>query len=676
MNRSIILSCLLLSAPAFGQDNAGAASASPTAAVAAMPIEHFTRHDEFGTIRISPDGEFIALSMSEQKERSALIFIRLKDRKLVSGVQAPDPYAIGSFHWVSPTRLVYLIAERQSRLTQPVPTGEIFAIDRDGGAQRRLYGYRAGERSVGTHLPVKQASYATPELISVLKDDDQNILIAEFPWRDIGGYWRFNPDAQPRITRLNVYSGKKQSVGVAPLRNATVLVDRSDQVRFALGLNEQYQVAVSWKPEPGGPWTEFGLPGFREESIEPYRFSADNRSVLFTGVHEGESLQKLYRLDLQTQAVEKLHGFDDVDVSDIVLDFANRDIIGVRADTGRADYHWLVKNDPAAQLHAALERAFPGQSVAITSASDDGRLAIAFVSSDTNPGDYYLFDTQAKKADFLRAARMWIDPQRMRPKQPIEVTARDGLKLHGYLTRPAGEGPHPLIVLPHGGPHGIRDTWTFDGEAQLFASRGYAVLQINFRGSGGYGMDFQLAGYRQWGAQMQDDVTDATRWAITQGIAPADRICIYGGSYGGYAALMGVVREPDLYRCAIGSAGVYDLELMLTSADVPDSRSGRTYLNRVLGDNPADLRARSPVYNAERIKAPVLLIHGKADWRADYEQAQRMKEALEKHRKPVEWMALSREGHNFYDEETRREVYERMLAFLDKHLMTANVTAP
>lgn len=667
MKKFLTFACAFLSVAAVAQDQGGAAAKTVDKA-ADMPIEHFTRHDEFGTIKISPDGEFIAMSVSAQKGDSALVFISLKDRKLVSGVQAPDPYAIGHFTWVSSTRVIYFLAERGWRLKQPVLTGEIFAVNRDGSAQRQLYGYRAGQRKLGTNIPVREASYATPELISALKDDEQNILIAEFPWRETSGYWLFNPDAQPRITRLNVFNGKKQQIGVAPLRNASLLVDRDDQVRFALGYNEDFRLSVSWKPRAGDPWTEFALPGFREQSIEPYRFSTDNRSVLFTGVRERESLRKLYRLELQTEAVEELFGFDDVDVSDIVVDFADREVIGVRADTARADYHWLAKTNPAAQLHSSLERAFPGQSVAITSASDDGRLAIAFVSSDTNPGDYYLFDTQAKKADFLRATRVWIDPGRMRPKQAIAVTARDGLKLHGYLTRPAGERPAPLIVLPHGGPHGIRDTWMFDEEAQLFASRGYAVLQINFRGSGGYGMDFETAGYRQWGARMQDDVTDATRWAVAQGIAPADRICIYGASYGAYAALMGVVREPDLYRCAIGSAGVYDLELMFTTADVSDSRSGRTYLNKVLGEDLADLRARSPVHNAERIKAPVLLIHGKADWRADIEQLERMKNALEKQGKPVESMALSREGHSFYDEQTRRAVYERILAFLGQHL--------
>jgi len=229
-------------------------------------------------------------------------------------------------------------------------------------------------------------------------------------------------------------------------------------------------------------------------------------------------------------------------------------------------------------------------------------------------------------------------------------------------------------VLPHGGPHGVRDKWSYDWEVQLLANRGYAVLQVNYRGSGGYGLDFESSGYHEWGARMQDDITDATRWAIDNKLAEPDRICIFGASYGGYAALMGAVREPKLYRCAIGYAGVYDLELMLSSGDIPRSRLGRAYLSSALGDDVTQLRSRSPAFNAAQIQVPVLLIHGKEDWRADFKQAKQMKAALEANHKQFEWMALSREGHGVYDEETRREVYERILKFLDRYLQAGGST--
>jgi dipeptidyl aminopeptidase/acylaminoacyl peptidase len=663
MQRLIVVACLFLAGLAV----AGDAPAPVAAANVQLPLEFFTRRDELGTIKISPDGATIAMSTTA-KEHSLLLFIRLSDHKMIGGVNAPDPYRMGRFDWVSNNRVIYSISERWVTVKEPIGTGEIFAINTDGSKSARLYGYRNGESQMDTRLKRKEASYASARLVSSLKGDDENILIAEYPWRLMGNIWVENPDAQPIITRLNVFSGKKKPLGPAPLRHAYVLVDRNDEVRFAIGEDQAFRTAVSWKPQPGAPWQEFALPGFEGDTLDPYRFSGDNDSVVFSGVREGESLRNVYRLNLKTQAVDKLYGYDGVDVTGVVTDFSDREIIGVRTDVSKAEYHWLAEDDPAAKLHIALERAFPGQSVEITSASDDGKRALVFVNSDTNPGDYYLFDTQARKADYLRPTRNWIDPKQMRPKEAIEITARDGLKLHGYLTRPAGNGPHPMIVLPHGGPHGYRDTWEFDDEVQLFANRGYAVLQVNFRGSGGYGVAFEAAGYRQWGASMQDDVTDATHWAIEHGVAAANRICIYGASYGGFAALMGVAREPDLYRCAIGLSGVYDLELMLSSADLPDSQSGRAYLDRVLGSDIADLHKRSPAYNAERIKAPVLLIHGKADWRADYDQLEHMKGALEKYQKPVETMAISQEGHYIYDEQTRTQVYERILAFLDKNL--------
>ena len=655
----LIATSIPVSVPA--QTPATAPAAGP------IPLEVFTRFDEFGGVKISPDGEFIAV-LTGKYGRSTIIFTDLKARKVISGIRTPEDCEIDEYHWISPTRLIYTIAQRQRGNVRPTPTGEIYAIDRDGKAGRQLYGYRAEQSTLGTHMETRKSSYATPELLRATRKDPNHILIAEYPWRNAGTYWYSDPDAKPVISRLDVYSGKKQQLDTAPLSGARVLLDFDDNVRFAYGENERQKAAVSWKPEPGSDWTSFELAGFRDETVTPWRFSTDNRSVFLTAVREGETFDALYRLDLQTKAIEKVHAFEDSGVDALITDFADREIVGVSGYTARQTDYWLLKENPAAQTYQALQRAFPQQRVRVTSHSDDGRLAIVLVDSDVNPGDYYVFDTVNNRAEFLRAGRVAIEPKRMRPKEPLTLTARDGLQLHGYVTRPAGDGPHPMVVLPHGGPYGVRDWWEFDPEVQLLANRGYAVLQVNFRGSGDYGPDFQLAGYREWGGKMQDDLTDATRWAIEQKVAAPDRICIYGASYGGYAALMGVTREPDLYRCAIGVAGVYDLELMLESGDIPDSDLGKAFLERTVGSDVAKLRAQSPTYNAQNIKVPVLLIHGKVDGRADFEQAKRMKAALEKNHRQFDFLALSGEGHGVYDEQTRREVYERILQFLAANL--------
>ncbi|MCG8464102.1 MAG: prolyl oligopeptidase family serine peptidase, partial [Xanthomonadales bacterium] len=267
------------------------------------------------------------------------------------------------------------------------------------------------------------------------------------------------------------------------------------------------------------------------------------------------------------------------------------------------------------------------------------------------------------------ARRSWIDKQRLRPVQNIELTARDGQKLRGYLTLPADEKkPYPLVVLPHGGPFGIRDYRDFNGEVQLLAHNGYAVLQVNFRGSGGYGTAFEKAGHRQWGQAMQDDLTDATQWLVEQGYADKNRMCIFGASYGGYAALMGVIREPDLYRCAIGYAGVYDLNMMYEEGGLRYYSDGVTYLERTLGEDSPELKAYSPVHQVDKIKVPLFIAHGGEDRVVPDEHAKALRDALKDANKEFEWLHYRREVHGFANQEHLQAFYSKVLAFLDEHI--------
>jgi dipeptidyl aminopeptidase/acylaminoacyl peptidase len=229
-----------------------------------------------------------------------------------------------------------------------------------------------------------------------------------------------------------------------------------------------------------------------------------------------------------------------------------------------------------------------------------------------------------------------------------------------------------MVVNPHGGPMGIADVWGFDRDVQLMASRGYAVMRVNFRGSGNHGRQFERAGYRQWGGLMQDDLTDATRWAITQGIADPGRICIYGASYGGYAALMGAVKEPDLYRCAAGHVGVYDLNMMYGQGDIASSRMGRRFLVDILGREGLD--AASPALQAERIRIPVLLTAGDDDERAPEQHTERMRDALQRLGKPVETKIYEGEGHGFTLLDNAIDFQKRLLDFLGRHLQPAPAT--
>ena len=241
--------------------------------------------------------------------------------------------------------------------------------------------------------------------------------------------------------------------------------------------------------------------------------------------------------------------------------------------------------------------------------------------------------------------------------------------IEGYFTAGKNQSDNkPLIVNVHGGPHGIRDYWGYDGEVQLLAHAGYSVLQVNFRGSGGYGNKLQEAGYMQWGDAIQRDIIAAVEWAVANGMAKAGNICITGGSFGGYSALQAATLAPDLFSCAVGVAGVYDLNIMKSEGDIPLRSFGISYLEQVLGSEQTQLDAYSPVNQVAKLKAKVLIAHGKRDKRAPLEHAIRLKSALDKAGKTYEWLEFNDETHGFYSPENRELYYRKLLQFLQSNL--------
>jgi dipeptidyl aminopeptidase/acylaminoacyl peptidase len=296
------------------------------------------------------------------------------------------------------------------------------------------------------------------------------------------------------------------------------------------------------------------------------------------------------------------------------------------------------------------------------------------VQSDRDPGQFLLVDVERKAAEPVVATRPWIKPEAMAEQSAFHIRASDGFQIHGYFTMPPGLKPGdapPLVVLPHGGPHFVRDHWGFNPEVQLLAHEGFAVLQVNYRGSGGYGGAYQEAGYRHWGDRMVQDVVDATRWAVGKGIGDPLRVCAYGSSYGAYAAMQAASLAPDLFRCVVGYAGIYDLTAPSALGDVAWSRLGRGYIRTAVGEDAAVLRSVSPVLHPERLKARVLLVHGRKDGRAPFDRAERFRDALAAQGRPPEWLVERNEGHGFYDESARERVYGRLITFLKENTRPA-----
>lgn len=337
------------------------------------------------------------------------------------------------------------------------------------------------------------------------------------------------------------------------------------------------------------------------------------------------------------------------------------------------DYpQWVVLDpeDPTAGMIGELGQRFPGARVSVRSQTRDGRLAVVLVSSDVDPGVFLLVDTTTGETKPLLRRREAVDPASMRPMEAFAIESRDGLPVHGYLTLPVEEpeAPLPTIVMPHGGPHGVRDRWAFHPEVQLFASRGFAVLQVNFRGSGGYGSDFEAADYQSWGDAVQHDILDAIQWSVSQKLTDPARICTYGGSFGGYSAVQLATLAPELIACAVGVAGVYDLPGLLEEGDLAEDVWAKRVLEAYLGRDEGALRSASPVHRVDRLRAPVLLVHGEEDQRAPIAQAKAMCAALKAAGKSCETFFVAGEGHGFRVEAHRYEAMSRVLDFVQRHI--------
>jgi dipeptidyl aminopeptidase/acylaminoacyl peptidase len=637
---------------------------------AEVPITDFSRHQQYLTAKISPNGDYIAATAVLGGQ---IVLELIKTAEMQPHILRPrEGDDIAGYWWVAPDRLIYTEGLHLGGIDRPVPSGELFSVKADGTGAALLFGFRAGSAAAESHtatlIKKQTADMASGELIAPLRDDPLHALIASYGWYG-PGHSAASLGAHPEVYRIDLRDGKKTLVTTAPLRDAEFLADHKGAVRFAFGTDTDQLRKVWYRDAQGGDWQLLRDEATQHDRFIPLMFDRSDAAVYVTC--DSASGVGVCRWDVATHKQDVLWSAVDSAVSQLLPTADGLDAFAIRSMPGRPAVTLLDKSAPEAVLLVSMMKQFPGEDIVPTSASYDGRKTIFFAHADVDPGVFYLYDADRKKTIELFQSRPWIKPEQMASKEPVVFKARDGLGLHGYITRPPGKESAkqlPTVVLVHGGPYGIRDTWAFDPEVQLLASRGYAVLQVNYRGSGGYGDAFLRAGYREWGGKIQDDVTDATRWAIDQGIADAKRICIYGSSYGGYAAMEGVVKEPDLYKCAIADAGVYDLRLMYTRGDTRQTLYGENFLKMILGEDQAELAARSPITQLDRLKAAVMLIAGGADTRVPAVQAENLHNALVQRKVEHEWIYERTEGHGFYTEEHVTAMFEKMLAFLDRQI--------
>lgn len=630
----------------------------PRHSVAQVEIGQFVELDSFGNIKLSPTGEYFAMTVPVE-DHTGLAIMRRSDGQLTASFRFNKGTHVNGFWWVNDTRVLMSIAESFGSRDDPLATGELYAMDADGSRRELLVGWRVQVEQTGSNIRSgRREEQVAAYLIDPLPDDDQHVLISVRP---------FTADPHTRVERMDVYTGRRVRVTGAPVQRASFVTDNRGQVRFAMGAGTDNISRLYYRADNDSEWTLVNDEHATRRVEMPLGFSDDD-SIAYLQVEQPEGPDAVVAMDVATGERHQVARDAVVDPQPIYRDGWGAPI-GVRYLGGEVRSVFFDEESADARLHRSLEAAFPGHRVDIPSATADGQLKLVLATSDVEPGSFYLFDTVTKGAGFVLARREKINPEHMAPTRGVTLQARDGLALHGFLTTPRGSDGKglPLVVMVHGGPYGQFDTWGFDTDAQLMANAGYAVLRVNFRGSGNYGRAFMQAGALQWGKAMQDDVTDATRWAVSEGIADPGRICIYGASYGGYAALMGVAREPELYRCAVGYVGVYDLPRM-SRENRGIGRSARTWTREWVGDDQAELASLSPDRLADRIRVPVFLAAGGEDQIAPIGHSRGMEKALNRAGVPVETLYYPREGHGFYAVEHRREFYGRLLDFLGRHL--------
>ena len=468
------------------------------------------------------------------------------------------------------------------------------------------------------------------------------------------------------VYRVDLNSKQLTLIAENPGNVTGWVTDHTGSIRLAL-VTDGVNASILHRPDESSPFTSVITTHFKE-AIDPLFFDFDNK-LLFASSNINRDKAVIVRVDPATAKEESvIFQHPEVDVSGLAWSRKRKVLTEAQFVTSKRERK--VFDTEMAAIYADLQKQLPGYEVELQSHDRDENIFVVAAWSDRTQGVRYLYEVASKTLTKLAEITPWLHEGDLAEMKPITYQARDGLTIHGYLTLPQGGGKNlPLIVNPHGGPW-ARDAWGYNAEVQFLANRGYAVLQVNFRGSTGYGRAFWEASFKQWGRTMQDDVTDGVRYAIAQGIADPKRVCIYGVSYGGYCALAGLAFTPDLYACGIDYVGVANLFTFLKTIP-PYWKPMLDMFHEMVGHPETDkelLAETSPVMHADKIRVPLLIAQGAQDPRVNIDESDQMVAALKKHGIAVEYLVKENEGHGFANEENRFEFYEAMEAFLKKHL--------
>ncbi|HEX6704468.1 MAG TPA: alpha/beta fold hydrolase [Albitalea sp.] len=625
-----------------------------------IPTEAFARLPVMERVALSPDGQRLAAFVNRGDET---VFVT---RAVSGGAMAPlfrtdnKEFSFNWFRWVSNERLVLSLRYPSSRrvgFVRHLDTMEtrLVSVRFDGTGLVNVV------KPVGLETTLRYA-LRQDSVIDWMPEDGRHILM-ELPEEEFS--------TTPSVFKVNVETGRRTLVHSAHTNVHTWVTDATHRVRVGVRQSGADIEIIACDPD-GSNWRKlWRYKVFDKEAVSPVGFGRDPNRLFVVASNHG--LDAVFEVDLQDPALAlRLRLADDrFDLSGNLLQSPRTgEVVGIRSGViGDAAAHYWDASYKA--LAAGIDQALPARSNRLLQVSADESRYLLLSSANGVPDEFYLGDRKSGSLALLARQYPGLDPERLPRKTALTIKARDGLALPAFLTVPLGVEPKglPLVLLPHGGPLSSDDI-TFDDWSAFLASRGYAVLQVNFRGSTGHGQALMEAGLRRWGLEMQDDLSDSVKAMVDRGLADPKRVCIVGGSYGGYAALMGGVKTPQLYRCIVAFAPVTDLVALTLHAQTWTS-DFHEVLTRMVGSADADeaqLRATSPRFQAERIVAPVLLVHGTADRRVPYEHGEWMAEALRKAGRPVSFVSQEQGDHHLSNQSHRTQFFVELERFLAKHL--------
>ena len=610
------------------------------------PIEAYGKLPSIEAPRLSPDGSAIAF-LSSLDGRRCLLIHRFDSESENHGI-CPGNYEVRSFVWKNPDRLIVEVYTQGHPLGTELRTESMLvAMDTNGRHSVPLVEPRT-ERAV---------DFGQDRIIDMLPDDPGHVLASAY---------RSDADS-PDVVKVDVENGHRRTIVNGQDHITSWKTDAAGQVRVGIAVQDGF-LKVFYRDDGDAPFRQIKQIEASNASSFSVLAVGSEPGTLYVASTQPTGRRAIYRYNVAADTfVDTYAANQDVDIDSFVVDHGTPLGYGYTVDEPTLVYTDSGYRADAEQVAAAL----PQFRTTVVDAAAGGRRLLVLAAGGNRPGSYFVLTRNKDKAVLspIGEIRPEIPKSALAPMTPVTYRARDGLVIHGYVTLPPGmsiddKRPIPFVVLPHGGPSS-RDFLGFDYLAQMMASRGYGVLQPNYRGSRGYGGAFERAGFQQWGLKMQDDVTDGTQWLIDQKLADPMRVCIVGWSYGGYAALMGAVKTPDLYRCAVSMAGVTDLRRRLDRAN--QSRFADLNVPRFDSD-PATIAANSPVLHADRIHIPVLLVHGRRDFTVSVEDSEAMESALKEAGKPVRALYFDDDDHYLFREEDRIAFLKALGAFLQENL--------